>query len=99
MDQIFTDNYRYMVGGIVLATILAYLPYQTKWGLRLSRTMLFLAGLYPILIVNLYLNRGDSGDGYGHLVLGGLISLVMAIIGGLVGLAWLIVYARGIERR
>ena len=95
MDQIFTDNYRFMVGGLVAATIMAYLPYQSRWGLRLSRTVLFLAGLYPISITYLYLNQNDCGESYAYLVLGGLITILFGIIAALLTFIWLIVFIRG----
>ncbi len=84
-----------MTGGITVGAILTFLPSQTRWGKRLSRVILALSVLYPILIVLLYIRREHLGESYAYLVLGSLLGILLGIIAGVVALAWLIVFIKG----
>ena len=99
MNQIFQDNLPFMAGGIVVGVILAFLPHQTKWAKRLSRTILALSVLYPILIVLLYARREHLGESYAYLIFGALLGIFLGIIAGIIAFSWLVVYIRGIIRR
>lgn len=98
MDQIFRDNLPFIAGGMVVSVILTFLPHQTKWGKRLSRTILALSVLYPVLIVLLYVRREHLGESYAYLILGALLGILLGIIAGIIALSWLVVYTRGIRR-
>jgi len=99
MDQIFRDNFPFVAGGLVVGAILTFLPHQTKWGKRLSRTILALTVLYPILIVLLYVWREHLGESYAYLILGTLLGILFGIIAGIIALSWLVIYIRGIRRQ
>jgi hypothetical protein len=98
MDQIFRDNAPFVAGGLLVGTLLTFLPRQTKWAKRLSRTILALSVLYPILIVLLYVRREHLGESYAYLVYGALVGILLGIIAGIIAIAWLVVYIRGITR-
>jgi len=98
MDQIFRDNLPFIAGGIITGAVLTFLPRQTKWCRRLSRTALTLSVLYPILIVVLYLLRDHLGESYAYLICGAALGVLLGIIAGIVALAWLVVFTRGLKR-
>ena len=99
MDQIFRDNLPFMAGGLAVGAILTFLPRQTIWAQRLSRTILGLSALYPTLIVLLYVRREHLGESYAYLILGALLGILLGIIAGITAVSWLVVYIRGIRRQ
>lgn len=99
MDQILAEHLPFMIGGVVLGTILVLLPRQNKWGRRLSRTILALSVLYPVVILLLYLGQDHLGESYAYLILGGLFGILVGVMAGIALLAWLVVYFMGVRRR
>jgi hypothetical protein len=98
MDQIFRDNLPFMTGGIITGAILTFLPRQTNQCQRLSRTILALSVLYPVLIILLYLLRDHLGESYAYLIYGAVLGILLGTIAGIVALAWLIVFIKIFKR-
>jgi len=95
MDQIFRDSLPFIAGGIITGAILTFLPRQTKWCKRLSRMILALSLLYPILIILLYVRRNHLGESYAYLIYGALLGILLGIIAGIVFLVWLTLFVIG----
>ena len=98
MDQIFRDNLPFMAGGIITGAILTCWPRQTKWCKRLSRTILALSVLYPILIVLLYVRRNHLGESYAYLIYAAVLGIFLGIIAGIVALVWLTLFIKGLRK-
>ena len=98
MDQLFRDHLPYMVGGVLAGVIVALLPRQTKWARRLSRTVLAIGLGYPAVILLLFAARARLGESYAYLIYGDILGILLGIVAGVIGLAWLAVYVRGIIR-
>jgi len=98
MNQIFRDSLPFMAGGIITGAILTFFPGQTKWCKRLSRVILALSLLYPILIILLYVRRDHLGESYAYLIYGALSGILLGIMAGIVALVWLTLFIIGKQR-
>lgn len=98
MDQIFRDHALFMAAGLLLATLLAFLPGQTRWAKRLAWTLLAISVLYPVLIVLLYVRREHLAESVAYLVYGLIAGILLGIVAGIIAFIWLAVYLRGITR-
>jgi hypothetical protein len=99
VNQIFEDHIPFILGGLVVTTGLLAVRRQTKWGKRLSKTAFILACIYPCAIIGLFLGRMHLGESYAYLIFGDLVAMLLAIIAGIIVLAWIPVYVSGIRRK
>lgn len=99
MNQIFEDHLPYMIGAVVAGVALVCAPGQTKPARRIALGILVLACLYPCAIVGLYVARNNMGESYAYLIAGVLLAVLLGLIGSVLLLAWVIVYAVGIRRQ
>ena len=99
MDQIFSDHLPWAVGCLSFACLLLLVPRQTKRTKRASKSILFLAILYPIGITLLYLTRNDLGEGYAYLIYGAMLAVLLAAATLLFFIVWIVLYARAWRRR
>lgn len=98
MNQIFEDHLPFVLGGLAVTGALLAVRRQTKWAKRLSKAAFILACIYPCAIIGLFLGRMHLGETYAYLIFGDLVAFLLAIIAGIIILAWIPVYLSGIRR-
>ncbi len=97
MNQIFRDHFPFVLGGLIIGSIVLMVHRQTKWGKRLSKALFCLSCVYPCAIVALFLSRMKLGESYAYLIFGDVVAILLGSIAGIMLLIWIPLYVLGLK--